>query len=58
MDIAAISISLNSASLCNQIGAAVLSKSLDNLEVMGEGMRKIMEASVQPHLGQNVDYSI
>lgn len=58
MDIAALSMSMSSAALCNQIGTAVLSKSLDNMEVMGEGMKKIMEASVQPHLGQNVDYSV
>ena len=58
MDIAALSMSMHTASLMNDVGVAMLSKSLDTIEVMGEGMRKIMEASVQPHLGQNVDYSV
>jgi hypothetical protein len=58
MDIAALSMSMHTASLMNDVGVAMLSKSLDTIEVMGDGMRKIMEASVQPQLGQNVDYSI
>ena len=58
MDIAALSMSMNQIGLMNQVGTAVLSKSLDSMETMGDGMRKIMEASVTPQLGQNVDYSI
>lgn len=58
MDIAALSVSMASADLTNQIGAAVMSKALDTVETMGEGMKKIMEASVTPNLGQNIDYSV
>ncbi|MDE6208160.1 MAG: YjfB family protein [Lachnospiraceae bacterium] len=58
MDIRALASATNEIGLMGQISTMVLSKSLDNMEVMGDGMKKIMEASVQPHLGQNIDYSI
>jgi len=37
------------------IGMAVLSKSLDNAEQSGMNMIKMMEQSVNPNLGQNID---
>lgn len=40
------------------INTAVLSQSLDTIEVLGEGMIKMMEASVAPNLGQNIDIQI
>lgn len=58
MDIAALSIAMNQIDLSNDIGVAMLSKSLDMMEVQGEGMTKMMEASVYPNLGQNIDYSV
>ena len=58
MDIAALSSVMSQSALMNQVSTAVLSKSLDNMEVMGDGMKKIMEASVQPQLGQNFDVSV
>lgn len=58
MDIAALSSVMSQNAIMNQVSTAVLSKSLDNMEIMGDGMKKIMEASVQPQLGQNVDVSI
>lgn len=58
MDIALLSMSMANADITNQVGAAILSKSLDNMEAMGEGMKKIMETSVTPNLGQNIDYSV
>lgn len=58
MDIAALSSVMSQSALMNQVSTAVLSKSLDTIEDMGEGMKKIMEASVQPQLGQNFDVSI
>ena len=58
MDIRALASATNEIGLMGQISTMVLSKSLDNMEVMGDGMKKIMEASVQPHLGQSIDYSI
>lgn len=58
MDIAALSSVMSQTALMNQVRTAVLSKSLDNMEVMGDGMKKILETSVQPQLGQNFDVSI
>ncbi len=58
MDIAALSSVMSQTALMNQVSTAVLSKSLDNMEVMGDGMKKILETSVQPQLGQNFDVSI
>lgn len=58
MDIAALSSLMSQTALMDQVSTAVLSKSLDNMEVMGDGMKKILETSVQPQLGQNFDVSI
>lgn len=58
MDIPALSIALNSITLSNDIGTALLAKSLDTMEVLGDGMEKMLEASVTPHLGQNIDYLV
>lgn len=40
------------------IGTAVLSKSLDTFEQSGQDMIKMMEQSVNPNLGANVDVRI
>ena len=58
MDIASISTAMSMAELQTDIGIAVLSKSMDNMEVMGEGMKKILESSVTPHIGGNVDVTV
>jgi hypothetical protein len=58
MDIAALSVSMHMADLQNDVGVAMLSKSLDTLEDTGDGMVKMMESSVTPYLGQNIDVSV
>jgi hypothetical protein len=58
MDIASISTAMSMADLQTDIGIAVLSKSMDSMETMGEGMKKILESSVTPHIGGNVDVSV
>lgn len=37
------------------IGTAVLAKSLDTVETAGQNMIKMMEKSVNPNLGTNID---
>lgn len=58
MDIQGLS-SLASVASTNQsmgdISTAVLSKSLDTYETMGDQMTKMMEQSVTPNIGQNFD---
>ena len=58
MDIAALSTSMSMANVNSQIGVAVLAKNLDTIEDMGEGMKKMMEMSVNPNLGANIDVSV
>lgn len=58
MDIAALSTAMSMADVQTQFGMAMLDKSLENMETMGEGMQKILETSVNPHIGGNIDVSV
>lgn len=58
MNIANLATMMNIAELSQEISTAVLGQSLDMIETMGEGMIKIMESSVNPELGQNIDVRI
>lgn len=58
MDVAALSTALSNINLANQVSVQVLSMSLDTLETTGEGMRKMMEMSVNPSVGGNIDISV
>lgn len=58
MDIASLSAAMSTQNVLNDVGTLMLSKSLDTVEDMGEGMIKIMESSVTPYLGQNIDYYV
>ena len=41
----------------SDVGVAVLDKSLDTLDTMGDAMTKMMERSVTPYLGGHIDVS-
>lgn len=58
MDIASLSTALSMSQVNNDIGVLMLGKQLDTVEVMGDSMIKMMEQSVNPHLGTNIDISI
>lgn len=58
MDIAALSTAMQMSQLQFDVGVAVLDNSLEMIEDLGEGAVKMMEASVNPDLGQNIDISI
>ena len=58
MDIAGLSMALSSVSVSNDVSTAVLSMGLDNYQEMGEEMTKMMEKSVTPQLGQNIDLRV
>ncbi len=58
MDIASLSTALSMTQFNNDIGVLMLGKQLDTVEVMGDSMIKMMEQSVTPHLGANIDISI
>lgn len=55
MDIMALSSTLSAQNVTTQLDAVMLSKSLDTVEDMGDSMIKMMEQSVYPNLGQNID---
>lgn len=48
-------ISLTDTGNMNQIDFAMLKKSLDNVETSGAALTKMMEQSVNPNLGANID---
>jgi len=58
MDIPGLSVAVSQANLINQYSIAVMAKTLDTVEESGELMIKMMEQSVNPHLGQNIDISV
>lgn len=64
MDIANISSALsavnasNPASLTGAVSLKMLDKTLDANETLTAGLTKMMENSVYPHLGSNIDVSI
>lgn len=58
MDIASLSTAMSTQNILNDVSVAMLSKSLDTVEDMGDGMVKIMESSVTLYLGQNIDYYV
>ncbi len=58
MDIASLSTALSMTSVNNDVGTIMLSKQLDTMETMGDSMIKLMEQSVNPHIGGNIDISI
>ena len=58
MDITALSSSMSLADVSSQVGIAVLAKNLDTIETLGDGMKKMMEMSVNPNLGASIDVQV
>ena len=60
MDISLSALSVNASSIdtSNTIGLAMVKKSLESIEQNGDSLTKMMEYSVTPYLGQNIDYSV
>ncbi|MCC3375974.1 YjfB family protein [Cohnella sp. REN36] len=46
------------ASLKQEVGYAVLAKAKDQTEQQGQELIRMMQMSVQPHLGANLDISV
>lgn len=40
------------------VSVAVLAKNLDTIETLAQGMIEMMEKSISPHLGQNIDLRV
>jgi len=58
MDIPTLSVAMSQANTANQYNIAMLAKTLDTVEETGDMMLKMMEQSVNPHLGQNIDITV
>lgn len=58
MDIPALSIAMSLDKVNTDWGVAMLSKALDSAEVTGDALTKLMESSVTPELGQNIDIRV
>ncbi|MCR4893017.1 MAG: YjfB family protein [Lachnospiraceae bacterium] len=57
-DIAALSVASSHTNNLSQVGVALLSNALDNQEVQGDSMVKMMEQSVNPNVGGNFDVRV
>ena len=60
MDIASVSMALAQTNTLSQVGVAVLDKTMENTESIGQGILKMMDAaamerSVNPSVGSNFD---
>lgn len=60
MDIAGLSVALSQNTVLTKVGTAVLDKTLDTNEVLGQNLVSMIDAaalerSVNPHIGSNFD---
>lgn len=58
MSISSMAIGASSINTSSSVGLAMVRKSLEAMDAEGDGMRKMMEASVNPDIGQNIDYTV
>ncbi|GAA4072085.1 YjfB family protein [Amphibacillus indicireducens] len=55
MDIAKLSIMMSQSQLKQQASISVMKHTMDHAEMQSEQMIQMLEQSVQPHLGGNID---
>lgn len=63
MDIPSLSMSLAQSQVLTDVGTALLSKSIDQAQLMGDSLTEMldsaaMELSVNPDIGSNIDIRI
>ncbi|WP_040683379.1 YjfB family protein [Thermosinus carboxydivorans] len=62
MDIAAVSVVLNNSKIADQAGVQVMKLAMDTVasqsKALTADMVQLMQQSVQPHLGGNVDIKV
>ena len=58
MAIAALSMGLSQMELAQEVGVSVLKMAMETSEVQALDLTKLMEQSVNPHLGGNIDISL
>ena len=58
MNIASLSTDLAMSNTMTAVSTAVMKQTMDVNEALGAGMIKMMENSVTPHLGNNIDVKL
>ncbi|WP_308637734.1 YjfB family protein [Paenibacillus silvisoli] len=58
MDIAALSMSLSQSNLMQNVSLSVLQMAKGSAEQQGQAMVEMMQRSVTPHLGGNLDLKV
>ncbi len=58
IDIPALSMAMSQNKVMSDFSVAMLDKSLDTFNDLGDSMTKLMEQSVNPNLGGNIDISV
>lgn len=58
IDIPALSMAMSQNKVMSDFSVAMLDKSLDTFTDIGDSMTKMMEQSVNPALGGNIDISV
>lgn len=58
MDIAALSMGLSQMKISQEVGTSVLKMAMDTSEGQMADLTKMMETSVNPHIGGSVDISL
>lgn len=58
MDIAALSMGLSQMKLANEVGASVMKLAMDTVTSQSAEMTKMMETSVNPHIGGSIDIKL
>jgi len=58
MDIIALSMDLAQTQLQTSVGTAILDQSMNLTSDLGEGLKQMMEQSITPNLGGNIDISL
>ena len=55
MDIAALSMTLSQMNIRTEANVSIMKKTIDQAEMNGQDVVKMLEQSVQPHIGGRLD---
>lgn len=58
MDIAGLSMGLSQMKLAQEVNVSVMKMAMETAEVQTQDLTKMMEKSVLPHIGGNIDLSL
>lgn len=58
MDIGALSMALSQMNVRTEANVSIMKKTIDQAETNGQDVVKMLEQSVQPHIGSSIDLRI